>query len=123
MFIDINFNNRAIKEQLNLRESAHDYYKTKIKTNKFFRFEFRVEIGVSVCFSLQVQLNSENMALKYYFMPEAVFRNGLKGQSFYRHGNRYSLQGLRFLVQRKEKKEYTALVRRKNNLFWKKRKK
>ena len=113
----------SFEERLTLLDSAHGYYKSKIKTAQFWRFQFRVPSGLNGRISPRVCVNGYDMKLKYYFMPDLSFKTKAKNQTFYNQGTECTKRDLSFFVARPSEERQKKVKALRERWYWKNHKK
>ncbi len=123
LYIDITGEEGRHRSALNLMDSAHSYYKSKIKTSQFWRFTVRVSTKGDNRFGFCVMLAGEKIRHKYYFMPEIVFKNEPQQQTVCGQGSQCIFDGEKFAVGQITPLEQEDIQRKKNRWYWEHNKK
>jgi len=100
LYTVITRNGEKHEEPLHLMESAFDYYKSKIRTARFWQFHFRVNSNIGGDITFKVLLDGNPIDYSYYFMIGSSFKTNAKYQVFSRHGTQCIKSNKRFTIEK-----------------------
>lgn len=123
LYVDIKTDEESYSESLTLLDSAHGYYKSKIKTNQFWRFQFQVPSNLNGHINLRIIIDGNNINYNYYFMPDLSFKTGAKYASFYCQGTECTRKNLAFFVARASEENQKRVKAAREKWYWKHNKK
>lgn len=84
-----------------LRKSSWSYNGSKIETNEFWLFVYKLEVGESGSVDFLVDFNGQRFKTNYYFMPTSVFiARSPKRFEFKRQGWSYKFQPNEFRISK-----------------------
>ncbi len=97
-------NNGKESEKLELRDSAHDYYRSHNKTQKFYAVDYEASLVGTSTFRFSMRLDKKEFSVHFYFMPLTPFSHLEKIWAYKTWGwSVYVRDNEEFLVSRNRK--------------------
>lgn len=121
LYVSITGDEKRYEEPLHLIECAFDYYKSKIRTARFWQFRFRVNSNIGGNVTFKVLLDGNLMDFSYYFMTGSSFKTNAKFQVFSQHGTQCIKSKNQFTVKKIQNR--SAYNRNLERWYWKNNKK
>lgn len=123
LYLIIETEDGLFEENLSLLDSAHGYYKSKIKTAKFWRFSFRVPNYLNARITLRAVLNHCDIRIVYYFMPDVMFNTKAVRETFCINGTECTKNKLNFWVKQASLEREGEVAKNRQRWYWKHNKK
>ncbi len=109
------------RKEIELTESAYNYYRANIKTATFWRFRLDIDIQKTDKFELEVVIGGNTYKIAYYYGPHVPLTQGKKIKKFFRDGICYGEKNGIFSISKSWKKNnfvYKMFIAAYNVLFY-----
>lgn len=92
----------GVKSEIEVTDSACDYYRSKMKTAQFWRIRQDFDINAVNSFSFEAVFDGVSFCPVYYFLPSCAFIQGEKHRAFFLNSHRFSLKNGEFKISGKK---------------------